>query len=65
MKIATETLGRNDPVESSRWEGQRATVRFRGALRAQVRLPGRSKRIMPAFRKQWSQTTSFSSSHSE
>ncbi|HEX5222428.1 MAG TPA: hypothetical protein VFZ59_22935 [Verrucomicrobiae bacterium] len=65
MKIDLEALVASDSVENPRLANQRGTVCFRGALRSQVRLPGRSKRIRPAFRKQWSQTASFSSSHSE
>jgi len=65
MKITSEVLRANASGELSTRENRRVVVSLRGALQSQVRLPGRSRRVMPTFRKQWIQTTSFSSSHSE
>jgi hypothetical protein len=64
MRIAPATLLVNDSGERPHRENHRV-ISIRGALRSQVRLPGRSERVMPTFRKQWMQTASFSSSHSE
>ena len=59
MKIAPEILREIGPDGQGREENQRGVVSLRGALRSQVRLLSRSKRVIPAFRKQWAQTTSF------
>jgi hypothetical protein len=64
MKIAPEILLVNASGEPLA-QGTHRVVSIRGALRSQMRLPSRSRRVTPTFRKQWSQTTSFSSCHSE
>jgi len=59
MKIISEVLREAESNAHSRQDSQRVVVSLRGALRAQVRLPSRSKRVVPAFRKHWIQTISF------
>jgi hypothetical protein len=65
MKIDPRIIAEVNTADGVRQEEPRATVCFRGALRSQARLPGRSERVMPTFRKQWIQTAGFGSSHSE